>query len=108
MKTGAFAFLALLPLASPFSADAASERSFLGLWKGIDALDGGEALHSITCFRDETCQLIAADEVVSFCGGESAFIGGTGGLEGDDLVFPDAVTTCRDSTVVNLELSHAR
>jgi hypothetical protein len=104
----ALAFLALLPLASASSANAASERSFIGLWKGIDPLDGGPGLHSITCSGDETCQLIADDEVVSFCGGEAAFIGGTGGLEGDDLVFPDAVITCRDGPVVTIELSYTR
>jgi hypothetical protein len=104
----AFAFLALPPLAFASSADAGSERSFVGLWQGIDPLDGGPGLHSITCFRDETCQLIAADEVVSFCGGEPASIGGTGGLEDDDLVFPDAVITCRDNRVVTIELSYAR
>ncbi|MGH6902726.1 MAG: hypothetical protein ACREIR_08300, partial [Geminicoccaceae bacterium] len=50
----------------------------------------------------------ATDSVVSFCGGESAFIGGTGGLEGDELVFPAAVLTCADDTVLELELSYER
>jgi hypothetical protein len=104
----AFSFLALLSLTLAPSANAGSERSFIGLWEGIDALDGGDALHSITCSRDGTCQLVATDSVVSFCGGESAFIGGTGGLEGDELVFPDAVLTCSDSTAVALEISYAR
>jgi hypothetical protein len=102
------AFLALLPLVFASSANAASERSFIGLWKGIDAVDGGEALHSITCFRDGACQLVATDSVVSFCGGGSAFIGGTGSLESDELVFPDAVLTCREDTVVELELRYER
>jgi hypothetical protein len=104
----ALAFLAVLPLAFASSANAASERSFVGLWQGIDRLDGGAALHSLTCFGDGTCQLIATDSVVSFCDGASAFIGGTGGLEGDELVFPDAVLTCPDSTVVELELRYER
>lgn len=99
---------ALLPLAFVSSANAASERSFVGLWQGIDPLDGGEALHSITCFRDRTCQLVASDSVVSFCGGESALINGTGSLEGDELVFPDAVLACPEDTVMNLEISYER
>jgi hypothetical protein len=103
-----FGFVALLPVAFASSANAASERSFVGLWQGIDALDGGDALHSITCSRDGSCQLVATDSVVSFCGGESAFIGGTGSLEGDELVFPEVILTCRNSAAVDLEISYER
>ena len=109
-----FASVALLSLALGSSANAASERSFfglrsfIGLWEGIDAADGGDALHSITCGRDGTCQLVGTDSVVSFCEGASALINGTGSLEGDALVFPDAVLTCAEDAVVELEISYER
>ena len=65
-------------------------------------------LRSITCFRDGTCQLVGTESVVTLCGGGSAFLGGTGGLEGDELVFPDAVITCPNDTVVDLEIRYER
>ena len=59
-RTVALASLALLPLTFASSADAQSERSswarsssglrsFIGLWEGIDPVDGGDSLRSITC-----------------------------------------------------------
>jgi hypothetical protein len=45
----------LLPLAFAFPANADSERfglrSWIGLWEGIDPVDGGDSLRSITCLR---------------------------------------------------------
>jgi hypothetical protein len=90
----AFASLVLLPLAFASSADAASERSFVGLWEGVDPVDGGDSLRSITCQRDQSCRLAATDSVITLCGSGPAFVGGTGGLEGDELFFRDAVLTC--------------
>lgn len=90
----------LLALAS--SADAADERSpfglrgFVGLWEGIDPVDGGDALRSITCERDGSCELRATDSVITICGGGPAFASGTGGLEGAELVFPEVALTCPD------------
>ena len=108
------AFVALLPLAFASSANAASERSFfglrsfVGLWEGIDPVDGGDSLRSITCHRDQTCNLAATDSVITLCGGGAAFANGTGGLEDDDLVFADAVLTCPDGRQVNLMISYER
>ena len=84
-----FAFASLLPLVLAPSASAASERSFVGLWEGIDPVDGGDSLRSITCFTDRTCNLAVTDSVITLCGGGTGFASGTGGLEGDELVFPD-------------------
>jgi hypothetical protein len=103
-----FASLVLLPLAFASSADAASERSFVGLWEGVDPVDGGDSLRSITCQRDQSCRLAATDSVITLCGSGPAFVGGTGGLEGDELVFGDAVLTCPDGREVDLVISYER
>jgi len=103
-----FAAAALLPVAFASSSNAASERSFVGLWEGIDPVDGGDSLRSITCFRDRSCRLAATDSVITLCGGGPAFVGGTGALEGDALVFPDAVLTCPDGREVDLAISFER
>jgi hypothetical protein len=103
---------ALLSLAFASSASIAGERAFfglrslVGLWEGIDPVDGGDSLRSITCHRDQTCKLAATDSVITLCGGGAAFAGGTGGLEGDELVFPDTVLTCPDGREVRLVISY--
>jgi hypothetical protein len=108
------AAVALLPLALGSSANAASERSlfglrsFIGLWEGIDPVDGGDSLRSITCSLDRSCELAATDSVITLCGGGAGFAGGTGSFEGDELVFPDAVLTCPDGTTVNLAIRYER
>jgi hypothetical protein len=113
-RVGIVACGLLLPLAFAPSANAESERSlsersFVGLWEGIDPVDGGDSLRSITCFEDRSCQLAATDSVITLCGSGPAFAGGTGALEGDELVFPDVVLTCPDgSTTVDLMISFQR
>ena len=103
----------LLPALAP-SAGAQSERasfgvrSFTGLWEGIDPVDGGDSLRSITCFLDQSCKLAATDSVITLCGGGSAFAQGTGGLEDNALVFPDVVLTCPDGREVDLSISFER
>jgi hypothetical protein len=106
------ACVALLPLMLGSSANAASERSFfglrsfIGLWEGIDPVDGSDSLRSITCSLDLSCEFAATDSVITLCGGGSGFAGGTGGFEGDELVFPDAVLTCPDGASVNLAIRY--
>ena len=93
MKRILVACVALLPLAFGSSANAGNERSsfslraFVGLWEGIDPVDGGDALRSITCDRDQSCNLAATDSVITLCGGGPAFAGGTGSLDGDSWRF---------------------
>ena len=105
---------ALLSLAFTSSANAARDRSFfnlwsfVGLWEGVDPVDGGDSLRSITCQRDQSCALAATDSVITLCGSGPAFVGGTGGLEGDQLVFADAVLTCPNRTAVHLSISFER
>jgi hypothetical protein len=109
-----FACVSLLPLALACSAKADSERSFdgersfVGLWEGIDPVDGGDSLRSITCSEDQTCHLAVTDSVITLCGGGAAFAAGTGGLEDGELVFPDVVLTCPDGTDVHLAISYER
>jgi hypothetical protein len=113
-RTVVLAGLALLLLALVSSANAESERPlfgprwFVGLWEGIDPVDGGDALRSITCAMDRTCTLAVTDSVITLCGGGPAFAGGTGGLDGDQLVFPEVVLTCPDGTEVELAVSYER
>jgi hypothetical protein len=85
------AFVALLHLAFASSATAGGERTFVGLWEGIDPVDGGDSLRSITCLEDQTCNLAATDSVVTLCGGGTGFASGTGGLEGDELTLPNII-----------------
>jgi hypothetical protein len=79
---------------------------FIGLWEGIDPVDGGDSLRSITCSLDRSCALAATDSVITLCGGGPAFAGGTGGLDGDELVFPEVVLACPDGTEVDLAISY--
>lgn len=107
------AAVALLPLAFAFSAHADGERSsfglrsFTGLWEGIDPVDGGDSLRSITCSRDRNCELAATDSVLTLCEGGTGFASGTGSLEGNELVFPDVVLTC-PGIEVHLAISYER
>jgi hypothetical protein len=109
-----FAFVSLLPLALACSAKADSERSFdgersfVGLWEGIDPADGGDALRSITCAEDQTCNLAVTDTVISLCASGTGFASGTGGLEGDELVFPDVLLTCPNGEEAHLVVSYER
>jgi hypothetical protein len=78
------------------------------LWEGIDPVDGGDSLRSITCQRDQSCELAATDSVITLCGGGPGFASGRGGLEGDELVFPDTVLACPDGTEVQLSIRYER
>jgi hypothetical protein len=106
--------IALLPLTCAPSANAESERSlfglrsFIGLWEGIDPVDGGDSLRSITCSLDRSCALAVTDSVITLCGGGPAFASGTGSLEGDLLVFPEVVLACPDGTELDLAVSYER
>jgi hypothetical protein len=103
-----FAFVSLLPMALASSANADSERSFVGLWEGIDPVDGGDSLRSITCSEDQTCNLAVTDSVITLCGGGTGFASGKGGLEGDELVFPDVLLTCPNGEEAHLMVSYER
>ena len=108
------AAMALLPLTCASSVNAESERSlfglrsFIGLWEGIDPVDGGDSLRSITCSLDRSCALAVTDSVITLFGGGPAFASGTGGLEGDELVFPEVVLACPDGTEVDLAVRYER
>jgi hypothetical protein len=103
-----FACASLLPLAFASSVKADGEPSFVGLWEGIDPVDGGDSLRSITCAEDQTCHLAVTDSVITLCGGGTGFASGTGGLEGDELVFPDVVLTCPNGEEAHLVVSYER
>jgi hypothetical protein len=104
------AYLALLSLAFASLASAKSEQSsfglssFIGLWEGIDPVDGGDSLRSITCFPDQSCRLAATDSIITLCDGGPGFVSGTGSFERATLVFPDAVLTCPDGRKVDLSI----
>jgi hypothetical protein len=102
------AFVSLLPLPLAAFAEDASERAFVGLWEGIDPVDGGDSLRSITCAGDQTCHLAVTDSVITLCGGGTGFASGTGGLDGDELVFPDVLLTCPNGEEAHLVVSYER
>ena len=85
-----FAFVSLLPMALASSANADSERSFVGLWEGIDPADA------------------VTDSVITLCDGGTGFASGKGGLEGDELVFPDVLLTCPNGEEAHLVVSYER
>jgi hypothetical protein len=107
-RVSSIAAVALLPLALASSANAADERSLFALRSFIGLGESIGALHSITCARDGTCELLGRVSSGTACGGEPASVAGTGHLEGDKLVFPDILITCEDGTVFDFEISYER
>jgi hypothetical protein len=103
-----FALVSLVPLTFASSVKADGERSFVGLWEGIDPVDGGDSLRSITCFEDQTCHVAVTDSVITLCGGGTGFASGEGGLQGDELVFPDVLLTCPNGEEAHLAVNYER
>jgi hypothetical protein len=58
--------------------------------------------------EDRSCTLAATDSVITLCGGGPAFASGTGGLDGDELVFPEVVLACAGGAEVDLAISCQR
>ena len=97
------AAVALLHLAFASSAKAGSERSFVGLSKGIDPVERRRFAPSPAQGSD--LQPRRANSVI-ILGGGTGFAGGTG-VEGDELVFPDVVLSCPNAGEAHPVVSYA-
>ena len=53
---------------------------FIGLWQGVDPLDGSENLISITLNKDGTFNIIGSESYWTFCDGGRGIVKGTGHL----------------------------
>jgi hypothetical protein len=67
---------------------------FIGLWQGVDDLDGSESQRSITINSDGTFNIIGFEPYTSGCEGERGKITGTGMLEEGVIVSNDFTLTC--------------
>lgn len=109
--TGSIAGLMVLGASSIGAADAvrassAGPRDFIGLWEGVDPLDGSLTQRAITCDHDDVCEVLGSDQFFSFCvvdEGEGreilqgrGFLQGSGTIEDGVLVLPGFVLTCAD------------
>jgi hypothetical protein len=75
--------------------DFAGTRLFVGLWEGIDPIDGSIARLSITCDQDDVCEILVAETAFTVCGGSSeGLLRGTGSIESGVLQVPDFTVTC--------------
>jgi hypothetical protein len=72
---------------------------FLGLWQGIDAVDGSEAQRSITLNRDGTFNIIGYETYFSGCNGGRGLVTATGVLENGVIISEDFRLTCFDKFV---------
>ena len=68
--------------------------NFIGLWQGIDTVDGSEAQRSITLNSDGTFNIIGREGYFSACDGFRGILKGTGVLENGVLFFENFEVTC--------------
>jgi hypothetical protein len=96
ISSTSIALVILLALAA--NADARDKKfDFVGLWQGIDAVEGDVAMTSITPNPDGT-MAITVKAKFRFCPepNPKAFSTGSGTIQGDSLVSEDRVIFCGD------------
>jgi len=69
--------------------------AFIGMWEGVDPLDGGLTQRSITC-EGTRCTVLGADQVWTSCGGGRGRLTGTGTVDGKVLKVPDFTLDCEE------------
>lgn len=67
---------------------------FIGLWQGIDPIDGSEMLRSITRDEDGTFSITGTETHFIGCEGDRGKVIGTGVLEGNVIVSSDFTLIC--------------
>jgi hypothetical protein len=67
---------------------------FTGLWQGIDPIDSGEMLRSITRNRDGTFLIIGMESYFIGCDGDRGKVVGAGVLDGNVIVSSDLTLIC--------------
>lgn len=80
---------------------------FIGLWQGVDPLDGSEALRSIIKNKDGTFKITGSESFFSGCGSDRGIVEATGYVKRYVLRTEDATLTCfEDNTVFDIELKY--
>lgn len=67
---------------------------FIGLWQGIDPIDGSEMLRSITKNEDGSFSVTGTESHFIGCDGDRGKVLGTGVLEGNVIVSSDFTLIC--------------
>jgi hypothetical protein len=105
-----FTSVVLLSVAFVPSVNAQSPGPFIGLWEGIDPVDGGESRHSITCSgsgSEATCEVTVTFSKLPQCNLFPAHgVGQDGLLEADALRFVFLDTLCSNGNFVDLEIHY--
>jgi hypothetical protein len=65
---------------------------FIGLWQGVDPMDGSEALRSITLKDDGTFKIIGSETYWTICDGGRGIVEGTGVLNKGILAADHRIT----------------
>ena len=97
MFLAAFSMIAVLQLACTDSNSEGNEadRFFLGLWEGIDPLDGSTVLVSFTNLdKDDTIELAWTESLFSLCDGGPGLNTGIGTVGEDGILLADEMFTC--------------
>ena len=93
----ALSLIAVLQLActDSNSEDNEADRFFLGLWEGIDPLDGSTVRVSFTNLdKDDTIELDWTESFFTLCEGANGFVTGTGTVGEDGILRADEMFTC--------------
>jgi hypothetical protein len=81
---GVAVILGLLLTRASLAEDArgGSQEAFVGLWQAIDSFDGSTQLLSITCARDESCDVRLNDTAFTLsCNNQIGFARGVGSIK---------------------------
>ncbi len=111
MKSQSVLLLLLLIFTIMFSSIACTNHvgktrvsQFSGLWEGIDTGDGSLTQRQITCAQDDSCLVLGADSLFSFCETNQGILRGQGSIDGNVLNVPDFTLTCiQDNKEVSVD-----
>ena len=77
------------------SADEEENRFFIGLWEGIDPVDGSNVRVSISNIdRDGVFEIVWSETFFTLCDGEPGVVTGTGTVGEDGILRGNEVLTC--------------
>lgn len=77
-----------------------ADSFFIGLWEGIDPLDGSEVLASITNIDgDDTIEILWRETFYTLCEGDQGIVQGTGTIGEDGILRTDEFLTCFNKEV---------
>lgn len=89
-----------VPFATADSGKRHNKKFFIGLWQGIDPLDGSEALRSITIDEDGKFQIIGYESYYNGCGSDRGIVKATGNLDNGVLVTDYFSLECYESGII--------